>query len=150
MSDIKTKDERSHNMASIKSKNTKPEIYLRKKLFAEGFRFRLHSSTVPGHPDLFLRKYNTAVFVNGCFWHRHLNCKYAYTPKSRIDFWSNKFQNNIKRDKKVRGELMEKGIRCLIVWECTIKKAWKNEDLEAKLLNQIKEFLQGNDQYLEI
>lgn len=150
MSDIKTKDERSHNMASIKSKNTKPEIYLRKKLFAEGFRFRLHSSTVPGHPDLFLRKYNTAVFVNGCFWHRHLNCKYAYTPKSRIDFWSNKFQNNIERDKKVRGELMEKGIRCLIVWECTIKKAWKNEDLEAKLLNQIKEFLQGNDQYLEI
>ena len=150
MSDIKTKDERSHNMASIKSKNTKPEIYLRKKLFAEGFRFRLHSSTVPGQPDLFLRKYNTAVFVNGCFWHRHLNCKYAYTPKSRIDFWSNKFQNNIERDKKVRGELMEKGIRCLIVWECTIKKAWKNEDLEAKLLNQIKEFLQGNDQYLEI
>lgn len=150
MSDIKTKDERSRNMASIKSKNTKPEIYLRKILFAEGFRFRLHSSTVPGHPDLFLKKYNTAVFVNGCFWHRHLNCKYAYTPKSRIEFWSNKFQNNIERDKKVRGDLMENGIRCLIVWECTIKKAWRSEDLEAKLLNQIKEFLQGNDQYLEI
>lgn len=150
MSDIKTKDERSRNMASIKSKNTKPEIYLRKILFAEGLRFRLHSSTVPGHPDLFLKKYNTAVFVNGCFWHRHLNCKYAYTPKSRIEFWSNKFQNNIERDKKVRGDLMENGIRCLIVWECTIKKAWRSEDLEAKLLNQIKEFLQGNDQYLEI
>lgn len=150
MSDIKTKDARSRNMASIKSKNTKPELYLRKKLFAEGFRFRLHSSTVPGHPDLFLKKYNTAVFVNGCFWHRHLNCKYAYTPKSRIEFWNNKFQNNIERDKKVREELMEKGIRCLVVWECTIKRAWRSEDLEAILLNQLKEFLQGNDQYLEI
>ena len=107
---------------SIRSKNTKPEVYLRKLLFAEGFRYRIAESSVPGHPDIFLRKYNTAVFVNGCFWHRHQGCKYAYTPKSRIDFWQKKFDTNVRRDSMIKRDLQNQKIKQLIVWECTIKR----------------------------
>ena len=110
-----TKEERSKNMAAIRSKNTKPEIILRKWLFSKGLRFRLNVSYIPGHPDIFLRKYNTAIFVHGCFWHRHGGCKYAYTPKSRLEFWENKFKKNIERDQKVRTELYQVNIKCLIV-----------------------------------
>ena len=77
MADIVSPEKRSQNMSAIRSKNTKPEVYLRKLLFAQGYRYRIADKSVPGHPDIFLRKYNTAIFVNGCFWHRHLGCKYA-------------------------------------------------------------------------
>ena len=87
MADIVSPEKRSQNMSAIRSKNTKPEVYLRKLLFAQGYRYRIADKSVPGHPDIFLRKYNTAIFVNGCFWHRHPDCKYAYTPKSRVEFW---------------------------------------------------------------
>ena len=92
--DIKSPEERSKNMAAIHSKNTKPEIYFRKLLFARGYRYSLNSKNIPGHPDVYLRKYNTAIFVHGCFWHRHNGCKYAYMPKSREDFWAEKFETN--------------------------------------------------------
>ncbi len=120
--DIKTPEERSKNMSAIHSKNTKPEIYFRKLLFGRGYRYSLNSSKIPGHPDLYLRKYNTAIFVNGCFWHRHLGCKYAYMPKSRVEFWRKKFDGNVKRDQRTYAELKEKNIKCLVVWECTLKK----------------------------
>ena len=96
--DNKSPEERSRNMAAIRSKNTKPEIYFRKLLHAQGYRYSLNSKTVLGHPDIYLRKYNTAIFIHGCFWHRHSNCKYAYMPKSRVEFWQNKFEANAKRD----------------------------------------------------
>ena len=82
MADIVSPEQRSKNMAAIRSKNTKPEVYLRKLLFAQGFRYRIAAKNVPGHPDMFLRKYNTAIFVHGCFWHHHKGCRYAYNPKS--------------------------------------------------------------------
>ena len=87
MTDIKSPEERSRNMAAIRSKDTKPEVYLRKLLFAQGYRYRKNYKKIPGHPDIYLPKYRTAIFVHGCFWHRHQGCKYAYMPYSNIEFW---------------------------------------------------------------
>lgn len=148
--DIKSPEERSRNMAAIRSKDTKPEIYFRKLLFAQGYRYSLNSSKVPGHPDIYLRKYDTAVFVHGCFWHRHSGCKYAYMPKSRVEFWQKKFEANVKRDYVVRMELQDKGIKCLIVWECTVKKLMKDRDLCEKYLETVKKFFESKDLRLEI
>ena len=86
MADIKTPEERSRNMARIRSKDTKPEIYIRKKLFERGYRYRKNAVNVYGRPDIWLSGYNAAIFVHGCYWHRHNDCKYAYVPKSRVDF----------------------------------------------------------------
>ena len=124
--DIKSPEERSKNMAAIHSKNTKPEIYLRKLLFAKGYRYGVNSKSVPGHPDIYMKKYNTAIFVHGCFWHRHEGCKYAYMPKSKIEFWQKKFSANVNRDKIVRKELQELKIKQLIIWEFTIKEIKKD------------------------
>ena len=148
--DIKSPEERSRNMAAIRSKNTRPEIYFRKLLFAQGYRYSLNSRTVPGHPDIYLRKYNTAIFIHGCFWHRHLGCQYAYMPKSRIEFWQKKFEANVKRDYVVRMELQDKGIKCLIVWECTVKRMKRNPVDREKYLKMTEGFLEGNQALLEI
>ncbi len=150
MSDIKSPEARSRNMAAIKGKDTEPEIYLRKKLFEKGFRYRVHSPYVPGHPDIYSKKHNLAIFVNGCFWHRHTGCKYAYMPKSRVEFWQRKFDSNITRDRKVYAQLKEKGVRYLIVWECSIKKALKSVVIEEQLINRVLAFIDSNDEFLEI
>ena len=150
MTDIKTKEDRSKNMSAIHSKNTKPELYLRKLLFSQGFRYRNNVKNIVGHPDIYLAKYNTVIFVNGCFWHRHKECKYAYMPKSRVEFWNNKFTNNINRDYKVKTELERAGIKCLIVWECTVKKMMKSEEERIKTLDCIIQFLNCGDIYKEI
>lgn len=92
-------------MSAIKGRNTKPEILVRKFLFSRGFRYRLNHPRLPGHPDLVLRKYRTVIFVNGCFWHGHENCKYFRLPKTNIDFWSNKIKRNKERDKKEQCQL---------------------------------------------
>ena len=148
--DIKSREERSRNMAAIHSKDTKPEIYFRKLLFAQGYRYSLNSTKVPGHPDIYLRKYNTAVFVHGCFWHRHSGCQYAYMPKSRVEFWQKKFEANIKRDDAVRMKLLDKGVKCLIVWECTVKKLMKDRELCEIYLKTVKSFFENDDLRLEI
>ena len=148
--DIKSPEERSKNMAAIHSKNTKPEIYLRKLMFARGYRYGVNSKSVPGHPDIYMKKYNTAIFVHGCFWHRHEGCKYAYMPKSRIEFWQKKFDANINRDKTVRKELLELKIKQLIIWECTIKKMKKDEIYRDKIVGQIIDFLGESDYFFEI
>lgn len=148
--DIKSPEERSRNMAAIRSKDTKPEIYFRKLLFAQGYRYSLNSSKVPGHPDIYLRKYNTAIFVHGCFWHRHSGCQYAYMPKSRVEFWQKKFEVNVKRDYVVRMELQDKGIKCLIVWECTVKRMKRNQMDCEKYLKMVERFFKGNQALLEI
>ena len=148
--DIKSPEERSINMSHIRYKNTKPEIIFRKWLFADGFRYGLGNNTIPGHPDLWMPKYRTAVFIHGCFWHRHPECKYAYTPKSRIDFWQKKFDNNVKRDQQVLAELREKKIRCLIIWECSIKKMLKSEDYCSQKMKEAEAFLQSDDTFLEL
>ena len=148
--DILSSEKRSRNMAAIHNKDTKPELLLRKWLFSMGFRYRLHTKYIPGCPDIFLRKYNTAIFVNGCFWHRHANCKYAYTPKSRIDFWEKKFNDNIRRDCNVRNQLQSQGIRFLIIWECTIKEMQKSEIIKIKILEEIMSFFQSDQQIMEL
>lgn len=148
--DIKSPEERSKNMAAIHSKNTKPEIYLRKLLFARGYRYGVNSKSVPGHPDIYMKKYNTAVFVHGCFWHRHEGCKYVYMPKSRVEFWLKKFEANVKRDELVRKELASKKIKVLIVWECTIKRMKKDKKTEEEVISLIEKFLLSSEFELEI
>lgn len=116
-----SKKQRSWNMSRIRSINTKPEIIVRSFLHRSGFRFRLHVKSLPGSPDIVLSRYRTAIFVHGCFWHRHSGCKFAYTPKSRIDFWNNKFMKNIERDKLKTIKLIELGWQVITVWECETK-----------------------------
>ncbi|MDE7354920.1 MAG: very short patch repair endonuclease [Acetatifactor sp.] len=127
--DTVTSEQRSKNMSAIRSKDTKPEIYFRKLFFSRGYRYRVNSKQVSGHPDVYLRKYNTAIFIHGCFWHRHEKCKYAYMPKSNVEFWNKKFDTNIRRDAVVQEELRAGGIKCLIIWECTVKQMKKNKEV---------------------
>lgn len=150
MADIKSPEERSRNMSKIRSKDTKPEVWLRKKLFERGYRYRKNVNNVPGHPDLWLAKYDTAVFVHGCFWHRHEGCKYAYMPKSRVEFWTEKFRKNMERDAVVRKELAEVGVKMLIVWECTVKQMMKSEETAASVLDSIEAFLRSDSLYREL
>ena len=132
----KISEQRSRNMSAIKSKNTKPEIKVRKVLHSMGYRFRLHRKDLPGSPDIVLPKYKTVIFVHGCFWHRHENCKYASTPKTRQEFWEAKFRENINRDKLNQENLSSKGWKIIIVWECEIKD--KDFDLNRLFKNEIK------------
>lgn len=150
MADIKTRDARSKNMAAIKSKETKPEIYLRKLFFSKGYRYRKNVSYVYGHPDIYFGKYKTAVFVHGCFWHRHQGCKFAYMPKSNEEFWQNKFRGNIARDKNVRKILFDQKIKCLIIWECTIKEMKKNSKMELEIFTEMITFLNNKQMYMEL
>ena len=117
----KVSEQRSRNMSAIKSKNTKPEIKVRKVLHSMGYRFRLHSKDLPGSPDIVLPKYKTVIFVHGCFWHRHKNCKYASTPKTRQEFWNKKFTENIKRDSEIQDKIKNLDWRSVVIWECETK-----------------------------
>jgi len=99
-----------------------------------GYRFRLHAANLPGKPDIVLPKYKTVIFVHGCFWHRHPKCKYAYTPKSRIEFWEKKFADNVARFKIVKKELKHLKWNVIIIWECEIKS---NADIANKLKRSI-------------
>lgn len=121
MSDIFSKDKRSDIMSKISNKNTKPEILVRKYLFANGFRFRINDKRFPGKPDILLPKYKAAIFVNGCFWHGHENCKAATLPTSNTDYWANKITSNMERDKKVHAQLEQMGYRVFIIWQCQLK-----------------------------
>jgi DNA mismatch endonuclease (patch repair protein) len=120
MTDILSKERRSWNMSRIRGSDTKPELLVRSLLHRMGYRFRLHRKDLPGRPDIVLPKYRTVIFVHGCFWHRHKGCKYAYTPKSRTDFWQNKFQGTVERDKRNRRELRKLGWKVIVIWECQI------------------------------
>lgn len=122
MNDIVDQSTRSRMMAAIGGRNTKPEIVLRRALHSLGFRFRLHSKQVFGRPDIVLAKHNAAIFVHGCFWHRHEGCRYKTTPASRREFWMAKFEANVARDSVVRETLLERGWRVAIVWECALRK----------------------------
>lgn len=150
MADIKSPEQRSQNMAKIRSKDTKPEEYIRHLLFSRGYRYRKNVTNVPGHPDAWLAKYNVALFVHGCFWHRHPGCKYAYTPKSRVEFWNRKFENNIARDKVVREQLQVQGIRSLVIWECTIRKMRQKCSIKDDMISMVEDFLHSSRDYEEI
>src|SRR3989338_4080900 len=130
---------RSLNMSRIRSKNTEPELRVRSMLHKMGYRFRLHRKEIPGVPDIVLKKHHTVVFVNGCFWHRHANCKYAYTPKSRVDFWETKFRTNVKHDEDVLRQLNELGWEVITLWECETEPP---VELETRLIRGLKESLE--------
>jgi DNA mismatch endonuclease (patch repair protein) len=134
MADVHDKATRSYNMSRIKSKDTKPELIVRKYLHSQGFRFRLHDKKLPGKPDIVLPKYKTVIFVHGCFWHGHKNCKYFVMPKSRIEYWSNKINNNQLNDKKAVKILKKEKWNIIIVHECDLKK-----DKQEKTLHKIAE-----------
>ena len=143
---------RSENMSRIKGKNSTPEVYIRKLLWHKGFRYRKNYSNLPGKPDIYLKKYNTAIFVNGCFWHMHSGCKYSTMPSSHIEYWKNKLLNNVERDKKEYALLKNDGIKVLVIWECTIKKMKKDHVMESEVLNKIISFLadKTDNKFLEL
>ena len=135
MADSLSPNRRSENMSRIRGKDTKPEIQVRSILHRLGYRFRLHDRKLPGTPDIVLPRFQTVVNVNGCFWHRHRNCKYAYQPKSRVDFWNKKFDENVARDRKNAAELKRLGWKVVTVWECELAKPDKLRRRLERLLS---------------
>lgn len=133
MSDIVDPETRSRMMSGIRGKDTKPELLVRKFLHRAGLRFRLHAS-LPGRPDLVLPKYNVAIFVHGCFWHRHRGCRFATDPKTNSIFWQDKFEANVARDRKATRQLRALGWRVIVVWSCKLEEAHLQ-----KLVDDIKE-----------
>lgn len=121
MADVHDKATRSYNMSRIRNKDTKPEILVRKFLFANGFRYRLNYKKLPGKPDIVLPKYKTVIFVNGCFWHGHENCKYFKLPATRTEWWKEKIEGNIKNDIKKQALLREAGYKVMVIWGCEVK-----------------------------
>lgn len=138
MADVHEPKVRSYNMSRIKSKNTKPEILVRKYLFSQGFRYRLHVNKLPGKPDLVFPKYKKVVFIHGCFWHGHENCKYFKPPKTRTDWWMNKISENRNRDERNIVKLKKENWLPIIIWECELKPDKRDQTLQAlvkELLN---------------
>lgn len=138
MSDITADKKRSKIMSSIHGKDTSIEIKVRKYLFHNGFRYRKNVSSLPGTPDIVLKKYNTVIFVHGCFWHQHPFCKIAHIPKTRTEYWQKKLQRNIDNDEKHYQELESLGWNVIVIWECEVKK-----DLET-YMQRIKNELEEN------
>ena len=131
--DSLSKERRSWNMSRIRNRDTKPELTVRSLLHRKGYRFLLHKKNLPGRPDIVLPRFKKIIFVHGCFWHRHDGCRYAYTPKSKISFWQDKFNQNIKRDKEVQDALFQLGWQVYIIWECETKEC----ELLEKIVDNI-------------
>lgn len=145
MSDHLTIEQRHKNMAAIRSRDTKPEMVVRKFLWSRGFRYRVNNPRLPGHPDIVLRKYHTCIFVNGCFWHGHEGCKYYRVPKTNTEFWERKISRNRERDREEQKQLARMGWHCITVWECELKGERREKTLESLeyTLNHI--FIQDRD-----
>lgn len=138
MTDVHNKQTRSYNMSQIRSKNTKPEILIRKFLFANGFRYRLNDKKLPGKPDIVLPKYKTAIFVNGCFWHGHDSCRYFVIPKTRAQWWIDKIVKTKHSDAINYAKLTDLGWKVITIFECEISK----KDFAIRLSNVIAQILQ--------
>lgn len=141
--DVHTPSQRTFNMSRIHAEGTKPELVVRKLLWANGYRYRLHRRDLPGTPDIVLPKYHAVIFVHGCFWHRH-GCRATTIPATHRDFWSAKFKENVSRDKCVVEELQKDGWRVMIVWECCLMG--KDADLTATG-KQIRDWLESDMRY---
>lgn len=146
MTDIVDSKTRSRMMAGIRSRNTKPEITVRRMLHRDGFRFRLHVSTLPGTPDIVLPRFHAAVFIHGCFWHGH-DCPLFRMPATRTGFWQEKIDRNRQNDLKSVMKLQELGWRVAVIWECALRGAKKDPEL---VLNQLEKWLQGTEALLEV
>lgn len=136
MADVHSKQIRSYNMSKIKGKDTKPELLVRKFLHKHGFRYRLHVKDLPGKPDIVLPKYKTLIFVHGCFWHGHENCKYYVVPKTRTEWWLAKINGNKSKDRVAEEQLLRMGWSVINVWECQLK----NQKSQSSLV-QVIEFI---------
>lgn len=147
MVDIVDTATRSRMMSGIRSKNTKPELFVRKKLFREGFRYRIHVNSLPGKPDLVFPKYKSIIFVHGCFWHGHQACKLFKVPATRNEFWINKFAKNRENDTSVIRQLRDAGWRVAIVWECEIRN---KANAENHLIPALSDWIKGNSPIFEI
>lgn len=148
--DIVCPEKRKIMMSGIKSKNTIPELLIRGALFSKGFRYRINDSKLPGKPDIVLKKYNSVIFIHGCFWHQH-SCPKNKIPEINHEFWKKKLMDNIKRDKKVINDLLNENWRVCIIWECKIIKIQKIEDSGMnEILNRIIDFLESNMTLVEI
>ena len=134
MADVFTPEKRSKIMASIREKNTKPEIMVRRLLHGAGYRFTVHAKSIPGKPDVYFSAREKAIFVNGCFWHGHQNCRRASLPNTNKKFWSEKIQGNVRRDLQILRRLADKGIKSFVVWECELS------DIES-VVQHLREFL---------
>lgn len=148
MADIVDAATRSRMMSGIRAKDTKPEMVVRKLLHASGFRFRLHRKDLPGKPDIVLPKYQTAVFVNGCYWHGHERCHLYRPPKSRAEFWTTKIAGNRERDNRNTKALQKDGWNVIIVWECAVSKKKRLDD--AELRGALAHAILSNAQFTEI
>ena len=138
--DVHSPEKRSFNMSKIRGKNTRPEIVVRRWLWKRGYRYRLHRKDLAGKPDIVLAKYEAAIFINGCFWHRH-GCQATKTPLTRRSFWLAKFEENVKRDRRNLESLLKEGWRVMVIWECDL--LGKTADIELAG-NQIIEFLNSD------
>lgn len=137
MTDVHSPEVRSFNMSRIKGKNTKPEMYVRKLLFSNGFRYRLHSVNLPGKPDIVLPRYKTVIFVNGCFWHGHEGCRYFVVPKTKTEWWLNKIERTRQLDLENIGKLKSDGWNVISIYECELKKI-NIDSTFNNLINNIK------------
>ena len=143
MTDVHSPAVRSYNMSRVKGKNTKPEILVRKFLFSNGFRYRLHAKKLAGKPDIVLSKYKTIIFINGCFWHGHDGCKYFSVPKTKTEWWLNKIIGNISNDSRSIESLTNEGWNIIIIWECELKPKMRESTLnklKANLNNLLVSF----------
>jgi DNA mismatch endonuclease, patch repair protein len=136
MADVHTSEQRSYNMSRIKGKDTKPELLVRRFLHAQGYRYKLHDKTLPGKPDLVLPKYKTVIFIHGCFWHGHKNCKYFKVPQTRTDWWLHKISSNKANDEQAVKKLKKLGWKVIVVWDCQLKSA-KAERTLGTLLKKL-------------
>lgn len=140
--DLLTREHRSWNMSQIRGRNTSPELTVRRVLHSMGYRFRLHYKRLPGCPDIVMPKFKVAIFVHGCFWHRHKNCSNCTTPTANREFWMEKFRGNVDRDKKNQRTLKKAGWRVLVVWECQATDIEKVKHRLARFIDSIPEDLQ--------
>lgn len=136
---------RSQMMQAIHSKDTKPEVIVRKALFKQGFRYRLHRRDLPGTPDIFILKYGVVIFINGCFWHQH-GCKITSRPKSNTTFWNEKFTNNVVRDIKINWQLSLEGYRVATIWECALHDAITTQ----RTIERLTAFIKSDEETIEI
>jgi DNA mismatch endonuclease (patch repair protein) len=144
MADIVSRDVRSRMMASIRSRDTKPELLVRRYLHGLGFRYRLTSARLPGRPDLVLSRYKAVIFVHGCFWHGHEGCRFATVPSTRREFWQTKINGTKVRDARSESSLFQQGWRVAIIWECALRLS------PEESLNELSEFVISREESVEI
>ena len=144
MPDIVDPATRSRMMAGIRNRSTKPELTLRRALHACGLRYRLHSRSLPGTPDIVFRRFEAVCFVHGCFWHRHAGCPYTTSPATRAHFWQSKFADNVERDERNRRDLLDAGWRVAVIWECALRNG---RELETAV--EVVDWLRGHKREFE-